>query len=88
MTWIAEHAVVFVYPDGTIAIGAPEVVSTGEARCAVVFEGRELAISGSTTLQALVLAIRFVELRLRDFVAKGGRVLDPADDSDVLLVFP
>ena len=40
---------------------------------------------GASTLQALVLAVRFLGRRLNDFLSTGGRVLDPHGDSDVPL---
>lgn len=87
---IAEDHVVFVFPDGRrqpgrIAIGVPESVGPDEARCTVVLEGMQPStrVHGATTLQALVLALRLARQRLHDFVADGGRVLDPEDDSDI-----
>jgi len=92
-TWVAEEQVVFVHPDGSrragrIAVGAPAYVSPHEAQCAVALDGfqeRIPRISGGSSLQALLLATRFLGWRLHDFVSKGGRVLDPSDDSDLEL---
>src|SRR5689334_1996949 len=91
-TWIAEEPVVFVRADGRrsagrIAVAQPERADTGEARCAVILEGLEtnLPISGESTLQALLLGLRFLGMRLHDFLSNGGRVLDPEDDSDLQL---
>lgn len=90
--WIAEEPVVFLRPDGQriagrIVVGQPERVETGEARCAVLLEGLEqtLPIHGESTLQALLLGVRFLGMRLHDFRSKGGRIVDPEDDSDVEL---
>jgi hypothetical protein len=91
-TWIAEEHVVFVRPDGRrttgrIAVGHPEKTGTGEARCTVTLDGLEQTspIFGESTLQALLLGVRFLGMRLHDFQSKGGRVLHAADDSDVEL---
>lgn len=32
--------------------------------------------------QALLLAVQFIDMRSQDFLAKGGRVLEPRDPSD------
>ena len=42
-------------------------------------------IRGASTLQALLLAICLGGMRLRDFIAKGGRVIDPDEGNDVPL---
>ena len=91
-SWIAEEPVVFVYADGRrnagrIAVGLPEHVGADEARCSIALDGLERTrpIHGATTLQALLLAIRFLGMRLHDFMLKGGRVVDPNEDTDVPL---
>lgn len=91
-TWIADEHVVFVLSDGQrvsgrISVAAPEQVSTNEAKCSVVLDGleREWDIRGASTLQALLLAIRFLGMRLHDFLSKGGRVVDPDEDQDMPL---
>ena len=93
-TWMAEERVVFVFPDGTrrdgrIGVGLP-VQREQDAQCPAVLEGFEPTrqIFGDTTLQALLLAIRFLGMRLHDFLSRGGRVLYPEganddDDGDV-----
>lgn len=67
-------------------MGLPVQVDSMEARCAAALDGfdpRPIAISGSSTLQALLLAVQFLGMRLHDCVSKGARVLDPDDDSDI-----
>jgi uncharacterized protein YndB with AHSA1/START domain len=88
--WIAERDVVFVAPDGTrtrgrIAVGRPRQISEGEARCPIALDGLERLrpISGNDSLQALLLAIRFLGMRLHDHLARGHRVVEPDDDEDV-----
>ena len=83
-TWIAEERVVFVQPDGTrvagrIAVGLP-TQAPENAWCPVVLDGMERStrIGGETTLQALLLAVSFLGMRLHDFLSRGGRVLYPA----------
>jgi len=97
--WIAELRVILVHPDGRrvpgrIAVGQPHTVGGGdpaghdESRCAIEVTGlhsREHAIIGGGSLQALLLGVRFLGSRLHDFVSRGGRVLDPTDDSDIPL---
>jgi len=97
--WIAELRVVIVHPDGRrvpghIAVGQPYTLGAAdpaasyEAHCPVEIDGIHShvhPIIGGGTLQALLLAVRFVGTMLHDFVSRGGRVLDPEDDSDVPL---
>ena len=97
MNVVGEQAVVFVHPNGSrhpgrIALGEVFRASGGEYRCEVILEGLDepRAISGDSTLQALLLAARFAAQRLHDFCAKGGRIVYPADadagdDTDVAL---
>lgn len=79
---MAEEEVVFVHPDGRrvagrIAIGAP-LTSGRECSVEVSLQGVEPRLStkiyGETTLQALMLGIRFMGYRLHDFLQKGGRI--------------
>jgi hypothetical protein len=89
-TWIAEEEVVFLHPNGRrvpgrIAVGLPVQVHVGEADCTIALDGYEQQpgpLKGGSTLQALLLAVRFIGTRLHDFLSKGGRVLNPEDDSD------
>ena len=63
---------------GRIWIGRPEIVDDVEARCSVGLDGlheRLHPISGTDTLQALLLAVRLLGKLLCDFEQKGGRVL-------------
>jgi hypothetical protein len=90
--WIAEEPVTFVHPGGRrvlgrIAIAEPHSVNTEEASCEIALDGLERThpIHGASTLQALMLAIRFLGMRLYDFTLKGGRVLHPDEDADVRL---
>jgi hypothetical protein len=92
--WIAEEKVVYVRPDGTrvsgrIAVAAP-IVREHDCACEVVLEGleRSYIIFGDSTLQALLLGVRFLGMRLHDQLSRGVRVeLDadeaPEDGSDV-----
>jgi hypothetical protein len=80
---ISELRVFFVHPDGSkvlgrIWIGRPQVIDDLESRCPVGLDGlheRLHPISGTDTLQALLLAIRLVASLLRDFQERGGNVL-------------
>lgn len=80
---MAEEEVVFVHADGRrvagrIAIGAPFKAGR-ECAVEVSLQGVEPRLStkiyGETTLQALMLGIRFMGYRLHDFLQKGGRIL-------------
>jgi hypothetical protein len=79
---MAEEEVVFIHVDGRciagrIAIGTP-VTSGRECSVEVSLQGVEPRLStkiyGETTLQALMLGIRFMGYRLHDFLQKGGRI--------------
>jgi hypothetical protein len=92
MTWIAEIPIVWVLVDGRrvtgeIAIGAPELVGGGEAICPITMggldgPGRVTNIHGEGRFHALMLAIGFVERRIRDSVAQGIRVQLPDEEED------
>lgn len=98
LTWIAEEQVVFVHPNGDrrpgrIAVGQP-YQGPENASCPIALDGLELCrpIHGDNTLQALLLGIRFLGMRLHDFRSKGGRVImypgdEPDEDVDVLQAF-
>jgi len=62
-------------------------VSPGEATCPIALDGLESVrcIHGASTIQALLLAIRFLGMRLDDFISKGGRVIDPDEHVDLPL---
>jgi hypothetical protein len=95
-TWIAEEHVVFVHPNGDrrrgrIAVGLP-ARGPEHASCPIELEGLEpcKTIHGDTTLQALLLAMRFLGMRLHDLLSRGGRVIfypgdRPEDDVDGVL---
>jgi hypothetical protein len=76
---------------GQIAIGVPEIVSdgNGEAICPITMggldgPGRVTNIHGEGKLHALMLALGYIERRIRDSVADGFRVELPdyAGDPD------
>ena len=87
--WIAEEKVVFVKADGAriagrIAVAAP-VVREQDCACEVVTEGleRSYTIFGDSTLQALLLGVRFLGARLHDHLSRGLRVeLEGGEDGD------
>jgi hypothetical protein len=89
--WIAEDRVIFLHPNGVrvpgrIAVGAPVLITEGvEADCMIALDGFEvygLPFKGTSTLQALLMAVQFIGWRLHNFISNGGRVLDPNDGSD------
>jgi hypothetical protein len=92
VTWIAEIPIVWAFADGRrvpgeIAIGVPELVGGGEAICPITMggldgTGRVTNIHGEGRFHALLLAIRFIETRLRDSVAMGIRVVLPDEEDD------
>ena len=78
---------IFVQPDGTrvhgrIAVAAP-VVREQDCACDVVMEGleRNYTIFGDSTLQALLLGVRFLGMRLHDLQSRGVRVELDADEA-------
>lgn len=86
--YIAKVAVVYVYPDGrrvpgNIWVGTPEQVDDVEARCLVGADGLESVshrIAGGDTLQALLLALRFMAARLAAFEEGGGSIEYPTGE--------
>ena len=88
---IAEEQVVFEHRNGTrtaglIRIEKPYVTDDNECRCPVVIEGLHESmpeISGTSTLQALLLAVCFCSSLLRDFVESGGRILRRSEDDGI-----
>ena len=86
VTWIVEMPIVWIFPggervSGQIAIGVPELVPDGnrEAICPITMGGldgqdRVTHIHGEGTLHALMLALGYIERRIRDSVAQGVRV--------------
>lgn len=85
---IASTAIDLVHADGRrvrgrIWIGNPYQVDEHEAKCPCGIDGldgRLADISGSDTLQALMLAARLLANRLSDFNEKGGRIVHPGSD--------
>lgn len=74
---------------GQIAIGVPKLVpeGNGEAICPITMggldgPGRVTHIHGEGTLHALILAIGYIERRIRDSVAQGVRVELPGYSED------
>lgn len=84
-TWIAEEHVIFLHADGRriagrIAVGMPEQIETAEVHCWIALDGfhyNPQPLIGTSTLQALLIAVRFLGWRLHDFLSMGGQVLDP-----------
>jgi hypothetical protein len=84
-TWIAEERVIFLHADGRkvpgrIAVGLPVQEDASEASCCIEIDGIQYnhqAMIGTSTLQALLLAVRYIGWRLHEFLSNGGRVLDP-----------
>jgi hypothetical protein len=78
---IAEEPVIWVMPDGErrpgrIAIGAPSKMGDGEVRCEFLLDGLEPtdSVSGGSTFEALILAVRLLGNRLHVFASRGGSV--------------
>jgi hypothetical protein len=91
---IAELHFTLVHPDGRrepgrIWVARPTVIDERESRCAVGVDGLQPLppISGSDTLQAMLLGLRMVQRQIADFMAKGGRLRYP-DDSEPLGLDP
>jgi hypothetical protein len=93
MRWTAEHEVMWLLEGrrvpGRIAIGVPELVpgGDGEAICPVAIDGLQpvTPVHGEGEFHALMQAVRFLDMRLRDYVAKGVRAVfddDPEGDPD------
>lgn len=70
------------------ALAGGDTAGGDEAHCPVEIDGlhsRVHPIIGGGSLQALLLGVRFLGTMLHDFIARGGRVLDAEDDTDVPL---
>ncbi len=88
---IAEQQVIFEHRDGTrraglIRIEKPYAVDDNECRCAVIIDGlheRMPDVSGSSTLEALLLGVCLCASLLKGFVESGGRILRFDDDEDL-----
>jgi hypothetical protein len=92
MRWTAELPIVWIINDrrvpGRVAIGVPELVpdGNGEAICGVALDGlqRVTPVHGEGEFHALMLAVRFLDVRLRDYVAQGVRAVFPeGEEPDV-----
>ena len=87
---IASLDLLAVHANGTrtrveFRIGAPEQISLDEWRCEVRLDGLHDALHpmhGADSVQALCLALGLAGKLLRDFVARGGRLLDAAVSAD------
>jgi hypothetical protein len=83
MTWIAEMEVVWIVNGrpvhGRIAVGAPEVVPSGngEAICEVALDGLQpvTRVHGEGTFHALALGMKLLGSRIHDHVDQGVRVM-------------
>ena len=67
----------------TIRVGCPYQVDALEWACPVEAHGLEPRfpdMHGTTSLQALCLAVAVVRERIRDVRTKGGKFLDPDED--------
>jgi hypothetical protein len=97
--WTAERRVVIVHPDGRrvpghIAIGQPYTLGGGdpaadfESHCPIEIDrlcSRSHPIISGGTLGALLSGVELLGAFLHGFIADGGRVLDPDDDSELRL---
>jgi len=87
ISWTAELQVVWIVDGkrvpGRVAIGVPEIVpdGDGEAICPVALDGLQpvTRVNGDGVFHALLLGVRFLDLRLRHYVADGVRVVIPED---------
>jgi hypothetical protein len=87
MSWTAELPIVWIVDGrrvpGRVAIGVPELVpdGDGEAICAVALDGLQpvTSVHGQGEFHALMVGVRFLDMRLRDYVAKGVRAVLPED---------
>lgn len=86
MNWTAELPIVWIVDGrrvpGRVAIGVPELVpdGDGESICAVVLDGLQpmTPVHGDGEFHALMQGVRFLDLRIRDYVAKGFAPCSPA----------
>jgi hypothetical protein len=93
MRWTAELPIVWIINDrrvpGRVAIGVPELVPNGdgEAICGVALDGLQpvTPVHGEGEFHALMVAVRFLDMRLRDYVAQGVRAVfpDEVEEPDV-----
>jgi hypothetical protein len=90
--WIASSALLCVHPDGTeqhttARLASPSRRSDGTWISAYSLDGlvdaREMI--GTDSLQAVAMALSMVRALLEQFIAQGGRVLDPDSRADFAL---
>jgi hypothetical protein len=89
-SYIASLDVLAVHVDGTrtpiaLRVSAPEQLAADEWRCAVRLDGLHhhlIPMHGANSVQALCLALRLAATLLRDFTARGGRLLDAEESAD------
>jgi hypothetical protein len=90
MIWTAELPIVWIINGkrvaGRVAIGVPELVpdGDGEAICPVALDGLQpiTRVRGDGVFHALMQGVRFLDLRLRHYVADGVRVIYPDGEHD------
>ena len=90
MSWTAELPIVWIVDGrrvpGRVAIGVPALVpdGDGEAICPVALDGLQpiTRVRGEGEFHALLQGVRFLDRRLRDYVADGVRAVFPDDDGD------
>ena len=69
----------------TFRIGPPEQVPGGGWQCPVRLDGLHdglIAMHGEDSMQALCLSLGLAAALLRNFVARGGRLLDVGESDD------
>ena len=90
MTWTAELPIIWIVNGrrvpGRVAIGVPELVpdGDGEAICPVALDGLQSVtrVHGDGEFHTLMQGVRFLDLRIRHYVADGVRAVFPGDDED------
>jgi hypothetical protein len=90
VTWLAEFPLAWVIDgkrvQGLIAIGMPKLVDggDGEATCTIALDGLQprTTVHGEGKFHALLMALRFLDARIRDHVSKGARAVFPGDVED------
>jgi hypothetical protein len=89
--WIASLQLIVVAAEGTergitAHVGAPYPIPDGSWACAVAIEGlprRFPDVHGNSSLQALCLAIWLIRKQAEEVIARGGRILDASDRSEL-----
>ena len=82
---VATLELMEIRPDGErrpvqAQIGAPYYDSRGSWACPVLLtsiDGKVKEIHGEDSMQALLLAVRFIHSMLRSLLEKGSRLVDP-----------